>query len=394
MMSRWFPWLCFLCLVIPCGKGCASVKIEAVVDDKVLTSLDVDRREHANGFFYKTAYAEGNRREVLGLLIDEVILELEAKQLGITVEKQEVAQEVERLFSVLGVCSGLSLDECAAGNGLDAASIESHVRSRVIWSKILSTRVAPFLSVADDEVSQYVAEAKSDALETVLDLEQVFVPFRAGAVLDSVASELHKGVELTKIAERYREHGVYVDRTMGASAVGFVHDVKVSLLRAKEGSIIGPVRIDKGHLLLKLLSKVRVKKRFMNSVVSMKQLSVPVKEAGSILDDLRVRGVGCSSFADVVKTLGFEPGDVVVRVRDLSSKLQLMLEGAKPDQVLRSDSGDSRVDLIMLCGISEGGELTADEIARIKHAAYTNKLVVASTRLMENMRKRHFIKRF
>ncbi|WP_237742472.1 hypothetical protein [Anaplasma phagocytophilum] len=52
-MSRWFPWLCFLCLVIPCGKGCASVKIEAVVDDKVLTSLDVDRREHANGFFIR-----------------------------------------------------------------------------------------------------------------------------------------------------------------------------------------------------------------------------------------------------------------------------------------------------------------------------------------------------
>ena len=47
----------------------------------------------------------------------------------------------------------------------------------------------PFLGVSEDEVMRRAEEAVSSGLETVLDLEQVFVPFKSGSVLDSVHSE-------------------------------------------------------------------------------------------------------------------------------------------------------------------------------------------------------------
>ncbi|MDB1135584.1 SurA N-terminal domain-containing protein [Candidatus Anaplasma sp. TIGMIC] len=393
-MLRWVPFISVLCFVVVHCAAHASVRIEAVVDDRVLTSLDIEARERANGFFHKTSYAEGNRDEVLQSLIDEVVLELEAKDLGIPVEQEEIDQEVSKLFSVLGVCSGQNLDSCAGANNLDRESLLSHVRSRIIWNKILSARVAPFLAITEDEVAHYVAETRSNGLETVLDLEQVFVPFRAGAVLDSVSSELHKGVDLNKIAERYREHGVYVDRTVGAAIGGFVADVKAGLLRAEVGSVVGPVRIERGFMLMKVLGKVRVRKGFVNSIASLKQLSVPLSEADSTVNFLKARGATCATFEEVVKNAGFQPAGLVVRVRDLSSRLQLMLESAKSDEILRSDNGESgKVDFIMLCGITDGGEPSMEDVAKIRHAAYTEKLVTASNRLIETMRKRHFIRK-
>ncbi|MFV9839017.1 MAG: SurA N-terminal domain-containing protein [Aaplasma endosymbiont of Hyalomma asiaticum] len=391
-MSRWFLWLCALCFVVPSVHACASVKIEAVVDDRVLTSLDVERRVEANGFFYKTSHAWGNKDEVLQSLVDEMLLELEAKELGMSIEANEVSQEVERLFSVLGVCREQSVEECASSNNLDSATVRAHVRSRVIWGKMLAQRIMPFLGVSEDEVMRRAEEAVSSGLETVLDLEQVFVPFKSGSVLDSVHSEFLKGVELNKIAERYREHGVYVDKTVGAAVSGFVPDVKARLLRSDVGSIIGPVKIDRGYLLLKLLGKVRVSRGFMNSTVSLKQLSVPVESVDAVYNDLKDKSSDCGTFVEAMRGAGFQPADLVVKVKDLSSKLQYMLENAILGEVLRSDDV-GKVDFVVLCGITKESEPAQDDMMRIRHAVYTDKLIFASNRLMEEIRKRHFIKR-
>lgn len=392
-MLRWFLWLCALGIVVPFWRVDASVKIEAIVDDRVLTSLDIERREKANAFFYKTSHAWGNRGEILQSLIDETVLELEAKEQGVSVEAQEMSQEFARLFSVLGVCRDKSAEECASENYLDVSTIGSHVRSRIIWGKILSNRVMPFLGVTEDEVSHHAVEAMSSGLETVIDLEQVFVPFKSGSVLDSVYSELLKGVELNKIAERYREHGVYVDKTVGAAVRGFVPDVKTKLLRSDVGSTIGPVKIDRGYLLLKLLGKVRVSRGFMNSVVSLKQLSVPLEGVDAVYDNLKDNGTNCGTFAEKVKSSGLEPTDLVVKVKDLSSKLQYMLENASLGEVLRSDDV-GKVDFVVLCDISKGEGPAPEDMAKIRHAVYTDKLISASGKLMEELRRRHFIKKF
>ena len=396
-MFRWFPGLCvFLFLICQGDFSHASVKAEAIVDDKVITSLDVDSRGKANYFFYRTSYAEGNRGEVLQSLIDEAVLEIEAKGLGITVEKEELEQETERLLSALGVCAGQSLELCAEENGLDLKTIQAHLRSRVIWSKILAAKVVPFLSVTNDEVDNFIAETKSNGLETVLDMEQVFVPLRAGSVLDLVVGELQKGVGLDKIAERYREHGVYVDHTVGASLAMFSQDIKKVLRQAEVGEIVGPIKIDRGYLLLKLFSKVRVRKSFMNSVASMKQLSVPAKEAkgvAAVMDG--VKGGGCLSFEDAAKRVGFESVDLEVLVKDLSSKLQSMLEHAKFGEVLRSEGSDGtdKVSFVVLCSLKDSDEVRPEEVARIKQMVYTDKIVNASSRLMGAMKARHFIKK-
>lgn len=396
MMFRWFPGLCFfLCLFFPGRALPVAVRAEAIVDDKVITSLDVDRRGKANYFFYRTSYAEGNRGEVLQSLIDEAILEFEAKERGISVEPEELEQETERLFTVLGVCSGQTLEVCVTENGLNLESIQAHLRSRVIWSKILAVRVMPFISVTNHEVDNFIAETKSDSLETVLDMEQVFVPLRAGSVLDLVVGELHKGVSLDKIAERYREHGVYVDHTVGASLAMFSQDIKRVLLQAVVGEVVGPIKIDRGYLLLKLFSKVRVRKGFMSSVASIKQLSVPEKEASGVAAVMDgVKGEGCLSFEDIAKRVGFEAVDLEVRVKDLSSKLQSMLENAKFGEVMRSDSSDGtgKVSFVVLCGLKDAGEMRPEEVARIRQMVYTDKIVGASSRLMKTIKARHFIK--
>ncbi|MGN7678467.1 MAG: hypothetical protein ACTJLL_01750 [Anaplasma sp.] len=371
--------------------------MEAVVDGKVITSLDVSKRLVANTFFYKTTHAGSSKGEVLQSLIDESVLELEAAELGLSVDKQELEAEASRLFSVLGVCGGLSIEECASQNELDTQSVEAHIRSRVIWGKMLSARVVPFLAVSDSDVADYIAETKSDSLETVLDLEQVFVPFKAGHVLDAVLSEINKGVELEKISARYREHAIYADHTVGAVASAFVADVRTALMKAKVGEVVGPIKIDRGYLVLKLLGKVKVGKRFLNSLASLKRLSVAQADAENVMRDIKVRGATCDTLESIVKSIGLEAASLEVRVGDLASKLQSVLKDAKPGEVLSSPAkdGDAMVDLIMLCGTTQRGqELTEEEVHRIKQAVYADKLVSASSKLMESIRGRHFTEKF
>ncbi|KAA8471977.1 SurA N-terminal domain-containing protein [Anaplasma marginale] len=401
-MLRYLLCCCALCVILASHHCCASsVRIKAVVDGKAITSLDVSRRTKANAFFYKTAHAGSDQGEVLQSLVDESVLELEAKELGISVGKRELEAEASKMFSVLGVCDGLSVGECVAQNGLDYKSVEDHLRSRVIWSKILATRVAPFLAVSDSDVENYVDEAKSAGLETVLDLEQVFVPFKAGNVLDSVLSELNKGVALDKIASRYREHAVYADRAVGVTASAFLPDVKISLVKAKVGQVIGPIRIDRGYLVLKLLNKVKVSKGFLNSSASIKRVSVARSDHENVLRVMKGRGANCDTFDGIAKNMGLDATSLDVRVGDLASKLQFMLSNAELGEVLSSAAaagGDSsegeKVDLIVLCGVSQGGSPTAEEVYKIKQAVYTEKLVSASGRLMESIRGRHFTKKF
>ncbi|MCU7611267.1 peptidylprolyl isomerase [Anaplasma capra] len=374
----------------------SSVRIKAVVDGKAITSLDVSKRVRANMFFYKTVHAGGGQSEVLQSLVDESMLELEAKELGISVESHEFDAEAGRMFAVLGVCDGLNVVECTTRNGLDYQSVEGHVKSRVIWNKMLASMVAPFLAVSDGDVENYVAEARSSCLETVLDMEQVFVPFRAGNVLDSVLSELNKGVALDKIATRYREHAVYVDHAVGVTASAFLPDVRVSLMKAKIGQVIGPIRVDRGYLVFKLLSKVRVGKGFLNSSANIKRASIAAGDQENIMKVMKARDANCGNFDGIAKDMGLDVTSLDVRVGDLASKLQSMLSSARLEEILSSAAGENgeKVDLIMLCGVSQGGELTAEEVHKIRQMVYTEKLVSASDRLMERMRGRHFTERF
>ncbi|ASI47934.1 hypothetical protein AOV_03975 [Anaplasma ovis str. Haibei] len=401
-MLRYLACCCALCVVLAshCCSA-SSVRIKAVVDGKAITSLDVSRRTKANAFFYRTAHAGSDQAEVLQSLVDESVLELEAKELGISVGKHELEAEASKMFSVLGVCDGLSIGECVVQNGLDHKSVEDHLRSRVVWSKILATRVAPFLAVSDSDVENYVDEARSTGLETVLDMEQVFVPFKAGSVLDSVLSELNKGVALDKIAARYREHAVYADHAVGVTASAFLPDVKVSLVRANVGQVIGPIRIDRGYLVLKLLNKVKVSKGFLNSSASIKRVSVASSDHENVLRVMKGRGANCESFDGIAKNMGLDATSLDVRIGDLASKLQFMLSNAELGEVLSttaagegSGAEGGKIDLIVLCSISRGGDPTAEEVYKIKQAVYTEKLVSASGRLMDSIRSRHFTRKF
>lgn len=159
-------WLLFSCLFILSSAPAVAVTVDglaAVVDDQVITRSEL---REALSLEERAGQVSGPdaKSRVLEELIEKVLVEREAKRLGISITDEEVLQAVEEIRTRNG------LDEEAfrtalAQQGMDWGSYLGAVRDQILRMKVAGRVLRAKLDVGDEALREFYLKNVADFCE-------------------------------------------------------------------------------------------------------------------------------------------------------------------------------------------------------------------------------------
>lgn len=151
------------------GTASADSKILAIVGDQVITQNDLKDR-------YKFFLIENSQieikdkmqeqvllRDILKSMIDEILLSQELDKHGITATEEEVSNAIAFIEKSQKLGKG-KFFEYVTSLGLNKDYVLSQLKKGILWDKFLANVIAPKVQISDNEVFEFIAKNKPEAL--------------------------------------------------------------------------------------------------------------------------------------------------------------------------------------------------------------------------------------
>ena len=384
-----------LFVILYCGNVFADVKIVAMVNDELISSLDVEKRLDMNKLFYKI---DGATAEEIALnsLIDESIWRQEAKKLKLTVAEQEVMEAVKQ-FLIMKNLGNVDFKSYVEKQGLDYTLCIQHLKSKLLWNKILMLKVIPYIIISDKEVQDSNDSTMSaNGIDTFLHIQEIILPVGVGneTLINTIISNLQSGISIEDI-KKNKEGLLFEEASINVKNI----DVNLAnkLLSSKVGDVIGPINNEYGDLIIKLLHRSDISREFSASDVDLRQIHLNGDQARKYSDQvnsLKTKAT-CENFSNIAKELELpDPLVFIAKVKDLSVKMQNVLQSCDVGKIVEI-TDNNIVDIIMLCNIKKGkANDIIDDVNFIKQRLYMEKLAIQSEYLLSNLKKSFLIERY
>ena len=220
-------------------------KIVARVNDRLITNSEFQKRivaaSHAPG-----APTDVNqiKRDVLGDLIKEKLLEERARELSATATDEEVEAAVERVKRQYNLATDAEFDAALATSNMTREELKRQVRQTIIIQKVIGRDVTSKLDISEDMLrTEY--ERQKDKLYRVPESARVFEivirflpndgPAREKAVarIEEARAKLTAGTPFAELAKEYSQ-GNAKDRGGDLGTVS-----KGELLPALDAAVFG-----------------------------------------------------------------------------------------------------------------------------------------------------------
>lgn len=239
-------------------------RIAALVNDDVISGLDVERRvELVIHSTRMTDTAENRRRlraRILEMLIDEKLQLQAAAQQNVQVTEDDMKAAISSIEKRNRVPPG-HLDEFLRSMGVDRDSLMQQIRARLAWNKVVLRKLPP---ISDEEVDEELAKVKADVGRPRYRISEIFIPINTPAeaeasrqATEDLLSQIKGGVPFADAAREFSRGATAAD----GGVVGWVLDDQVDPEVAKElaqlhpGEISGPILGASGYYLIQLHEK-------------------------------------------------------------------------------------------------------------------------------------------
>lgn len=153
-----------LALAFAAGPAFSATKIEVVVNDKAITSYDVDQRARLIRLTSRRGGAAA-RRAALDELIDETLQLQEAERLSISVSQSQV----DGAFSDIASNVKLSPSRLSAAlrqQGVDPQTLKDRLRAQIAWSEAVRTRFRAQVKISDADVIAALRNQEGESTNT------------------------------------------------------------------------------------------------------------------------------------------------------------------------------------------------------------------------------------
>lgn len=268
--------LAAICLLVaavaPGGRPALAqdeLKIAAVVNDDVITQLDVIARLRASMLTARLQDTPENRQQLLPTimraLIDDHLKTQEARAQGVTVGDGEVNSRI----SGLAARNSMSREEFESylnGNGILVSALADQIRADIGWNRLVQRKLRPTIRVADAEIDEALARAKAGQGKPEYRISQIFQavdsPKDAPSIQQSVQrllDQLNGGADFASLAQEFSQDSSaasggdigwrrpdQVDPAIAAqlAPLGSGEDVK--------GKLLGPIQGTGGYFLIRI----------------------------------------------------------------------------------------------------------------------------------------------
>jgi peptidyl-prolyl cis-trans isomerase SurA len=250
-------------------------KVAAIVNDEVITDIDLKKRV---ALIIKSSGMENNQQSValvkgqaLQVMIDEKLIDLEAKKLGIEVEEEEVADALKGIADNNGL-KPEDLGVFLSQGGLDKATLVEQIKHQLLWNKIIRLSLQPKITVSSQEVEENAKSIKQailSAKDTADHSEQVklaeIVMYAKDkkqaksklALAREVVKRIRNGADFTKMVTQFSQAG-----SVGNNGeLGWVYvfqlmpDLQKTIKNLNIGDVSDPIIMDDGVHILKISNR-------------------------------------------------------------------------------------------------------------------------------------------
>lgn len=371
------------------GKADPNVrKATAVVNGSIITETDVQHRLAlvllANGGRVPEAERERLRLQVLRNLIDETLQIQEAAAKDIKADKAEIDQSFARVAGNFRYTPE-NFTKYLQSQGSSAASIKRQIEGELVWSRLLRSRIQPFVNVSQDEVRSVMDRLKQAQGTEEVHLGEIYLsatPENSGQVfqnLSQILEQIKAGGSFPAYARQYSEASTKV---VGGD-LGWVRpaqlpeELAVAASQLNVGQIAGPVAVPGGYSLVYVKDKRKVLTADpRDATLSLKQMGInfapgmaqaQAQARAKAFADAVKTIQGCGSVAKVAQDIG---GEVVendgIRVRDLPPQLQDILLNLQIGQSTPPfGSLAEGVRVLVLCGRDDAQQASGPSFDQI-----------------------------
>jgi peptidyl-prolyl cis-trans isomerase SurA len=254
------------------AAGRVVERVVAVVNDEIIldseleqyaapnmkSPLDLDTPEGQKAF-------EEIKRKHIDELIDDRLIEQQAKEFKLTVSSDKVERAVEEVKKQNNL-NDAQFAEALRGQGLTLESYRKSLKKQMLKLEVINMAVRSRVQVSDDEVRaayqksdrQYAGDRMAHLREIILKLPKDATAEeldRKHALAVRIVSDARSGKPFNELAKAYSE----ADSRDEGGDLGFVQtgglvDVLADVVRQMDpGDIRGPIRTSAGYTMLELV---------------------------------------------------------------------------------------------------------------------------------------------
>jgi len=266
-------WLLALLFMAPPLYAEVVDKIVAVVNNEIILLSEMNaafepfrkRIETTyKGKERETALAE-SRTAFLNKLIDDTLIEQEAKKAGISIPDEDVMSAINDLISRRNIPRDDLIKELAkGGSSLDA--YKHDIRNQMVKMNLLRREIKSKLVVTDNEIGEYYREHRNDyeGREAVR-VKQIWLAFPSGAgapekekmkrMAEEISGRLKKGDDFDALAAAYSA------QTAAGGDLGFITKgvafpaMEKAAFALKEGGVSEIIESPAGFHIIKVIEK-------------------------------------------------------------------------------------------------------------------------------------------
>lgn len=391
----------------------AQVGISAIVNDDMISTLDVDQRMQftlaTTGMSGSPDMVQKMRPQIIRQLIDERLQMQEAARLGITVTQDEIDGAMAHVDQQRGLPEG-SFRQFLVSQGIPLQAVTDQIRAQVAWSKVVVQSLRKKVRVSEDEVQrarEHAAQGKDISefriSSIVLAVDRPEDDASVRAVAERLVAEIRGGANFGALARQFSAGGQEIVEENQNRWVA-PHQLEPVLARAigtlAVGEVSPPIRTLSGYHLVKLHDARTVNTaQVLDSEMLLKQITMTLKptaqqqEAEMLLDIARQVGkypgectemqvAGVSALQDLEFDVNFQR----VQFRQLQPQLQTMLASLRVGDVSEPYATPEGIHLIQLCErVEMPRQLPPAEQVRDK--LFRDKIETEATKRMRDLRR-------
>ena len=318
LLSRLTGFLALIVLTAGAVQPAAaqqSLRAAAVVNDQVISQLDVEMRMRLIMLSANISPQEANRArlrdQVMRNLINEQLQLQAAERFGFSVSEEEIDQAVQRVARN----NNMSADQFLSilrQNNVTIETFREQLRANLAWQKVIQNRLARDVTISDEDIDDAVARYRSRQGERQYRVREIFLAVddqqdlpRVRQTAQRLMQQLRQGAEFGALARQFSQAPTAADN----GVIGWVtpenlpEAVADRVTEMQPGQLVGPVRSYSGLHIVNLLD-TRVLSPG-NETVELRQLftAVPdeageeaVSEAKQRLRQLAEPAEGCGNF--------------------------------------------------------------------------------------------------
>ena len=261
-MRKIIFWMVLALLALPIGARAQTMEIAAVVNDEVISRLDIDQRLALISLSANIALSPENRPkiipQILRNLIDERIQLQEAKRLNIVASEGEITAAVARLAAQNNIPPD-QFESYITEKGGSFDSLLEQIKATLAWTKVVRQKFATSAIVTDDEINQQAERIQSNLMAPQYLLAEIGLAVENPAdeeevkqLADRLVQEILGGAGFAPLARQFSQTA----SAPSGGDLGWIKrgqlppalDQKLSLMMPNQ--VTKPIRTNDGYVIL------------------------------------------------------------------------------------------------------------------------------------------------